>query len=464
MVAERGTPLPQKQTSEKICEQIVDVHVPQIVGQVLEVPKTACRDRSLECTAEQILDVLVPEMAKQLVEVPETISPDRIQQRTVEQIVDASVPHAVEELAEVFRVFSQDRIQQRTVGQTIPATSLAEMIVEVLVIQMQGRTQQGVNTHVQHVVNAVEVEKSEIIEETVQRMKHIIQEKINQVIRHVETLLLQIVEKTFEIPELQFTDKVVDNPVVAQRQISMETVQKIIETPQLQYCDDAIDVPVVSVVEVPRVWVVKKTVEDPQFETVENPETQISDVVIDACLTCDAKCKVACETCVKGNMFMVTGEMTVAGKMDDLNGADSKCEVLFHVNKQSLDFASGVDVDTADFDVDEDGQNIMSVVAPRAAAQHRSIQSPQQRNHDKPEQQIEQAMQERERRQREEGEKGREREKGRKGEGEKKGKERAAEEEGEEEVKKDVTDWVEVRRIRDQKEESQDGPDIRQGG
>ena len=100
------------------------------------------------------------------------------------------------------------------------------MIVEVLVIQMQGRTQQGVNTHVQHVVNAVEVEKSEIIEETVQRMKHIIQEKINQVTRHVETLLLQIVEKTFEIPELQFTDKVVDNPVVAQRQISMETVQK----------------------------------------------------------------------------------------------------------------------------------------------------------------------------------------------------------------------------------------------
>ena len=158
--------------------------------------------------------------------------------------------------------------------------------------------------------------------------------------------------------------------------------------------------------------------------------------------------------------------------MDDLNSADGKCEVLFHVNKQSLDFATGVHVDTADFDIDEDGQDTMlgyagdetenvalltssmsthlekklSVVAPRAAAQHRSIQSPQQRDHDKPEQQIEQAMQERERRQREEGEKGREREKGRKGEGEKKGEERAAEEEGEEEVKKDVTDWVEVRR------------------
>ena len=65
----------------------------------------------------------------------------------------------------------------------------------------------------------------------------------------------------------------------------------------------------------------KKTVEDPQFEivekTVENPETQIPDVVIDACVTCDAECKVACENCVKDNMFMVAGEITVAGKMDD---------------------------------------------------------------------------------------------------------------------------------------------------
>ena len=41
---------------------------------------------------------------------------------------------------------------------------------------------------------------------------------------------------------------------------------------------------------------------------------QFSDVVLDACLTCDTKCKVASETCVKDNMFMVTGEITVAGK------------------------------------------------------------------------------------------------------------------------------------------------------
>ena len=80
---------------------------------------------------------------------------------------------------------------------------------------------------VQHVVNAVEVEKSEIIEETVQRMKPNFQEKINQ-----ET-------KWIEVPPLQFMDKAIDIPVVAQRQV-------------------------------PQVHVVK-TVEDPQFEIVEKP-------------------------------------------------------------------------------------------------------------------------------------------------------------------------------------------------
>ena len=136
--------------------------------------------------------------AEQLVEVPETVSRDGIQQQTVEQIVDAPVLQAVEELAEVSKVFSQDRIQQRIVEQTIPAIPLAEKIVELPVIQTEEKTRQGVNTHAQHV--------------TVQ--KPIIQEKINPVTKHVE------------VPLSQFTDKAMDIPVVAQRQIFTETVQK----------------------------------------------------------------------------------------------------------------------------------------------------------------------------------------------------------------------------------------------
>ena len=208
MVAERGISPHQERIPEKICEQIVDVHVPQDVGQVLEVPKIPSRDRILQCTVEQILYVPVLEKGEQLAEVPKIVSQDRIQQRTVEQTVDILVPQDVEGPAEFFKASSQDRVQQRFGGQIIetPAISLAEKIVEVPVIQTQEKTQQGVNTHVQHVVDTVEVEK------------HNIQEKINQ-----ET-------KRIEVPPLQLIDKAVDIPVAAQRQAHMnQMVQKTIE-------------------------------------------------------------------------------------------------------------------------------------------------------------------------------------------------------------------------------------------
>ena len=245
----------QEQISERIRKQIDDVFVSQIVDQVTEVPKTSNRDRTLQCTAEQIFDVPGPEMAKQLVEVPETVSQERIQQRFVEQIIEA------------------------------PAISLAEQIVEVPVIQMQGKTQQGANMHVQHVVDTVEVEKPKITELTVQRKKPIIQEKINQVTKHMkipqaqfldkandmlvdvqrQIPVAQTMQKTMEVPLLQFTDKVVDNPVMVQRQISTETVHKSIETPQLQDADKVVDVPVVLVAQVSHVHVVAKTAEKPQL-------------------------------------------------------------------------------------------------------------------------------------------------------------------------------------------------------
>ena len=172
------------------------------------------------------------------------------------------------------------------------------MIVEVPVIQTPERTQQVANTHVQRVIDTVEVEKPKITELTVQRKKPIIQEKMNQVTKHVkipqvqfltkvddmpvvvqrQVSTAQTVQKAMEVPLLQFTDKVVDNPVVVHRQISTETVQKTMETPQSQCIDEMIDVPVVSVVQVPRACVVKKTVENPQFQTVEksaeDPQTQ----------------------------------------------------------------------------------------------------------------------------------------------------------------------------------------------
>jgi len=111
---------------------------------------------------------------------------------------------------------------------------------------------------------------------------------------------------------------------------------------------------------------------------------QVSDAVLDACLTQDPKSKVACETVTKDNMVMVAGEITTQAKIDyesvvrgvvakigfdsyvdDLSSVDSKglsdktCEVLVRINKQSPDIAGGVHVGKDDLDVGAGDQGIM---------------------------------------------------------------------------------------------------------
>merc|ERR1719282_546005 len=111
---------------------------------------------------------------------------------------------------------------------------------------------------------------------------------------------------------------------------------------------------------------------------------QVSDSVLDACLTADPKSKVACETATKDNMVAVMGEITTQAKLDydkvvrgvvakigfdsfvdDLSSVDSKglsdktCEVLVRINKQSPDIAGGVHVGKDDLDVGAGDQGIM---------------------------------------------------------------------------------------------------------
>ena len=163
------------------------------VVQVEHVPQAHVVEKTVEIPQLDVVEKIV-----------ETGIQDRIQQRNVEQIIDTQVLPVVEELAETSKAFSQNRVQQSSMEQTLanPAVSLAEKTVEIPVTRTQEKTQHDVNTHVQHVVNAIEAEMPKIIKETLQRKKPIINEKINQVTKHVEIPQLQMVEKTAETSKI----------------------------------------------------------------------------------------------------------------------------------------------------------------------------------------------------------------------------------------------------------------------
>ena len=167
-------------------------------------------------------------MVEQLVKLPKTVSEDGIQQRTVER----TIAQVAEEL-EVSKVFPKVNSVLRSNTTDTRGVYLAAKIVEGPVTQ----TQQVVYLSVEHDVNTLEVEK------------HIIQEKINQVTRHVETPLLQTVKKTLRGPRVALHREGRGHPCRGAETIRMNrNVQKTIEILQLQHTDDVVDVLVVLVV------------------------------------------------------------------------------------------------------------------------------------------------------------------------------------------------------------------------
>ena len=132
-----------------------------------------------------------------------------------------------------------------------------------------------------------------IIKRTVQRKRPIIQEKINQVTMNVE------------ISQIQYIDKVVDVPGVMQKQVpAIQKVQKTVEVPQVQHhrqgCGSACGVAetgphdsesaegsraqvqyIDKIVDVPVVWQRQGSTIQTVQKTVEAPQVQFRDRVLD---------------------------------------------------------------------------------------------------------------------------------------------------------------------------------------
>ena len=202
-----------------------------------------------------------------------------------------------------------------------------------------------------------------------------------------------VVKKTVEDLQFEIVEKTVENPEAVPQ---MQVVEKTTEIPQFRVADKVVDVPVVLVVQAPLVQLpyIEKIAVIPEIRTVPGPQTSES-------LSVDSR---------------------------GLNHQD--CEVLFHVNKQSPDNAGGVHVDR---DVLHAGNGARTA----AAAQHRSTQQRKQWQQPRKEEEEEKGREQRE--------KGREGQRGSGQEGRKE-EEKEAEDGGGEQVENDVTGWTEVTR------------------
>ena len=252
--------------------------------------EVSSRDRISQYTIEHTLDVPMPEMVKQLVEVPKTISQNRIQQRTMKQIVDdpvvqvVQIPqlHVVEKTAEIPVMTQRQNHMVQTVQMPMETPQLqivGEIVRDTQTSDSLGTApvRQGVQAEIGEVVEirapfptesaspvfvttpvlevppiVVDVTVPQAVEELVEASKAFSQNRVQQ--SSMEQIIanpaISLAEKTVEMPDTRTRDKTqhvvnthvqhVVNTVEAETPIIIETINQVtkhVEIPKLQIVD-----------------------------------------------------------------------------------------------------------------------------------------------------------------------------------------------------------------------------------
>ena len=202
MVAERGRP--------RLAEHIVDVLVPLVLEEIVEVLKT--------------------------VDVVRLISQEHIQRRMVEEPVDVTVPQdAIEDC-------NKDQLSNTDARIDAVEKSISELLERVTKdTALRQKQHSEVMTLIANSAAATELLMTQEV------MVPVVRPHTEHVDVSYANPITQTVKKTVEVPQVQYTDMIFDVPVVKQGQVpTSRSVQKAVEVPQVQFLDRVPDVPVAT--------------------------------------------------------------------------------------------------------------------------------------------------------------------------------------------------------------------------
>ena len=147
----------QRQTPQERIADATDIPVPHVVKTTIEVVKHIPQERAQTDTAEQSADVPDPQIEKEN---------DEVSQLIPQTPVDIPVPQIAEEFIEVFHGSSQNRAQQQIVEQKTetPAASLDEETTVPPKIQMQVRIVEKSDVPVPRVMAHLKEETTEVVQ------------------------------------------------------------------------------------------------------------------------------------------------------------------------------------------------------------------------------------------------------------------------------------------------------------
>ena len=251
-VVEIETSLP----TESASAMFVSTPVPQAVEELVEASKAFSKNRVQQSSMEQIIAHPAISLAEKTVEMPDTRTRDKTQHvvnthvQHVVNTVEAETPIIIETINQVIKHVEIPQLQivdvpgSQAQEETVPQDRVSDRVVQQTVKELKSKFEVG-HTNKVHARNQPDKNrwrKKQEFEAT--QYPQDVQERAD-LTNQRQVPAIRSVQKTVEVPRVQYIDKVADIPVDMQRQVST--------TQAAQDIEEVEDVPALTHSEVPNI-------------------------------------------------------------------------------------------------------------------------------------------------------------------------------------------------------------------